>query len=546
MKKISALVAILFIAGALFALTVNPSLDGRAVVAERGVFPSGNYGKAPGYLPGDTVIVTNHSTGFALEVMILSTSDASEGIAILLSPEAADKLNIVRGKDVYVKIQKKQAIPFEKVLTASDKETGKDIASDPDKNPSKVLEDSPELLQFLKDSKAESEIKKPEVIEIVPEESNEITQETPVEENKAESNTPTETAEPVVAEKAAIADAGIIEEEVTLIPEDIISVSEEEIAIFEEEIPILEETEPLPPEEFASLNEEAAEIISEEVPAITEEIAVIEPEAVEDSKEPLVDEIIPVFEEPVEIAQEEVPAITEEIAGMEPEAVEDYEEPLVDEVIPVFEEPVEIVQEELPVVTEEIAIIELENIADITDETLEIVPEEVAAVDEAILIVEEPSVVYDSSEPRNIFEEIVSGLDEEIPELIPSTGNPPEIVQDDEAIIPVEEVVLVEPVPVESVTSEVEAKGIEKYSSFLKKSDSLEKNKYYIQIATLQEIESIDTVVASYGKKYPLSLIQIDARYQVLVGPFTDDEYAVIYERFRQKEFKDAFIKKIK
>ena len=514
MKKISALIAILFAAVALCAVTVNPSLDGRAVVADRGVFPSGNYGKAPGYLPGDTVIVTNHSTGFQLEVMILSTSDASEGIAILLSPEAAEKLNIVRGKDVYVKIQKKQAIPFEKVLTSSDTETGKDIAGDPDKNPSKILEDSPELLQFLKDSKTASENESPKVIEIVPEENTETPQETPVEEIAAESNDEAENADSVEAESPVLAEAIVTEDTNELIPEDIIAISEDEI-------PVLEETEPLPPESDDVLIETAAE----EHPEIIAEVI----EA---------DEEVPVIaaEEGTEIVQEDLP-VNSETAIIDPVLVEEDQESIIEEVIPEFEEeiaeetnpefeePVEIVQEDIP------EVIEISK----TDE------------EDPVIIVEEPSVITENSEPRNIFEEIVSGLGEEIPELLPADENPPEIVIEDATVTIIdEEVIFVEPVPAAAVTAADDVKGIEKYNTLLKTTDGLEKDKYYIQIATLREIESVDTVVASYGSKYPLSLIQVDAKYQVLVGPFTDDEYAVIYERFRQKEFKDAFIKKIK
>ena len=62
MKKLSFLVALVITCSLVFAFSVNPSMDGSAVVADNGVFPPGGYyGRAPGYLPGDTVIVTNHS-----------------------------------------------------------------------------------------------------------------------------------------------------------------------------------------------------------------------------------------------------------------------------------------------------------------------------------------------------------------------------------------------------------------------------------------------------------------------------------------------------
>ena len=101
MKKSLCYVLIALLSCTVFALSVNPSMDGRAVVADNGVFPPGGYyGRAPGYLPGDTVIVTNHTNGFSIDVLILGSYDAYEGIAILLSPEAAEKLQIVKKKIV--------------------------------------------------------------------------------------------------------------------------------------------------------------------------------------------------------------------------------------------------------------------------------------------------------------------------------------------------------------------------------------------------------------------------------------------------------------
>ena len=120
MKRLSCFAVLVVFCLSIFAISVNPSMDGRAVVADAGIFPPGGYyGRAPGYLPGDTVVVTNHNNGFSIDVLILGTYDAYEGIAILLSPEAADKLQIVKGKDVYVKVQKKQPISYEEAVATS-------------------------------------------------------------------------------------------------------------------------------------------------------------------------------------------------------------------------------------------------------------------------------------------------------------------------------------------------------------------------------------------------------------------------------------------
>lgn len=87
--------------------TSKPSLDGRAVVAEEGVLPAGLFAKTVGYLPGDSVSVTNPATGITINVLILGSIDPSAGVAILLSPEAADKLFITPDSNTQVKLTKR-------------------------------------------------------------------------------------------------------------------------------------------------------------------------------------------------------------------------------------------------------------------------------------------------------------------------------------------------------------------------------------------------------------------------------------------------------
>lgn len=148
MKKLSFLVALVITCSLVFAFSVNPSMDGRAVVADNGVFPPGGYyGRAPGYLPGDTVIVTNHSNGFSIDVLILGSYDAYEGIAILLSPDAAEKLQIVKGKDTYVKVQKKQPIPYEEAVATSRNKKPTQKVVDTDKDSSVLPGESESKLQ---------------------------------------------------------------------------------------------------------------------------------------------------------------------------------------------------------------------------------------------------------------------------------------------------------------------------------------------------------------------------------------------------------------
>lgn len=105
-RFIFSLLIISFVATTTFA-TSKPSLDGRAVVADEGVLPVGLFAKTVGYLPGDSVSVTNPSTGITINVLILGSIDPSAGVAILLSPEAADKLFITPNSNTQVKITKR-------------------------------------------------------------------------------------------------------------------------------------------------------------------------------------------------------------------------------------------------------------------------------------------------------------------------------------------------------------------------------------------------------------------------------------------------------
>ena len=114
MKKLILFVTTFFTVSILFAAAL-PSLDGRAVVADSGELPKGFFARTVGYLPGDSVSVTNPATGSTVDVLILGSIDASEGVAILLSPEAAERLNIRKDSNVQVKITKRSGNPDESV-----------------------------------------------------------------------------------------------------------------------------------------------------------------------------------------------------------------------------------------------------------------------------------------------------------------------------------------------------------------------------------------------------------------------------------------------
>lgn len=95
------------VAGCFMLASFSPSLDGRAVVVEAGVFPQGLFAKTVGYLPGDMISVTNITGDRTVDILVIGALDPSEGVAIMLSPEAAAAIGIDGKANNIVKITKR-------------------------------------------------------------------------------------------------------------------------------------------------------------------------------------------------------------------------------------------------------------------------------------------------------------------------------------------------------------------------------------------------------------------------------------------------------
>lgn len=436
MKKSLCYVLIALLSCTIFALSVNPSMDGRAVVADNGVFPPGGYyGRAPGYLPGDTVIVTNHTNGFSIDVLILGSYDAYEGIAILLSPEAAEKLQIVKGKDVYVKVQKKQPIPYEEaVATSRNKKITEKQAIDTDKDSSVLPGETEKLINDVVSSNktvTETEDVIPyEDVESLDEntENPEIAENT--EEVLSEVENPelaileeqdNENKEELIPESESIITENPVAEE---IPEESIELAdiEEETELSENDIIVVENPEEETLEEVASTEDDMEVVSSEEVAKLEEtpeeEIVLAEPEEFVESE--LINS--PVFEEVAEVE----PKPTEEIVEVvEPELNENqvvldepqYEEYNAEDVIELPENtevaenteiPEEIPVENIEEIPEtEIALEDVYLEEDFSDEEI-LIPEEELALED-----EEPATEEEITEPEILDTDVL----EDEPEL---------------------------------------------------------------------------------------------------------------------------------
>ena len=459
----------------------KPSLDGRAIVADSGELPSGLFAKSPGYLPGDIVVVTNPQTNISIEVMVFGSFDATEGIAIVLSPEAAKELYISKGSNVIVQVTKKSDAYSEKTILSKTLENY-------------VPETTPEMDEMLSEEELEELI----------------------EENNIEDS---------------------LEEEVEIQEEDILFV--EDVEIVEDELiaeVIPEETEivaePVEEELVAEVIPEESEIIAE--PVEEELVAEVIPEESEIVAEPVKEELVAeVIPEETEIVAEPVEdeLVAEEDLSKIPQTLPDWSE---ERPIPDFgfsDENTDLETSE-EFIAEMTRGIEDEPIVEITDDAEIITTEEVALIPTEpkppvftiIPVPVEEEILEDDSileEPEVVFVEEVD--EEEIldVEIIPETRN----------IIPVEDVV-------EIVVEEV-------VKPSLNVAEKLESGKYYVQIATYSKVENVEKILSTYGNNYPIVCYQPSGRsdYQVMIGGLNKDEYAIVLERFRKAGYKDAFLR---
>ena len=500
MKKIC---FILFISlFAIFAFAAKPSLDGRAEVANYGELPSGLFAKSPGYLPGDTVIVTNPQANVSIEVMVFGSFDATEGIAIVLSPEAAKELYITKGSNVIVQVTKKSDAYSENTIlskTLQNYVPTKDMDND-----SEMLLEDPLFVELLREKNA---VELEESKEVAP-----LDSPIPLEEILFSS-------EEVIAEEVVedVPEEVIAEEIVEEIPEEVIA--EEIVEEIPEEVIAEEVVEEIPEEVIA---EEVVEEIPEEV--IAEEIVEEIPEEV------IAEEIVEDVPEEV-IAEEVVEEIPEELLAEEdlskiPQTLPDWSE---ERPIPDFG-----FSEEEELETEEF-IAEMdrgfeENTVETTEEIALIPTEPKPPVFTIIPVpVEEEEIIEDDSileEPEVIFVEEVDEVEDkqensESEEVLVYLGAKMILNEDD--VLEIEEV----------------------FYSVVKPVTSLPVDKYYVQIATYSKYENMEAIVKKYGKNYPIVVYQPSGRsdYQVMIGGLNKDEYAIVLERFRKAGFKDAFLR---
>ena len=288
MKKLFSGLLVFLLAVTMFADSKDV-VDGVIEVADEGKFPAGHFGQAAGYLPGDSIFVSNPATGVTLQFLNLGTLDSAEGVAVLLSKESAKTLGIDQDKNVRCKLNMRYGSFDESVVGQA------------------VIDESDAAR--MNDKKENAELAKADV-------------EVPAEEKAAEpvavEEIPAETVEAVAEETVPAAGVPLIEEEEIAeeTVEDIPAETEEAVAVaVESEEEIVEDYE-MDDEDFAGTKKAVeapspAEIaeVEEEKENTAEEIVAAEAVTEEAVNEEAVNEEA-VTEEAVneEIIAEEVPA----------------------------------------------------------------------------------------------------------------------------------------------------------------------------------------------------------------------------------------------
>lgn len=516
MKKLFVVILSVLLSGTIFT-SFSPSLDGRAVVAPEGSMPKGVFAKTVGYLPGDSISVTSLSAKKTVDILVIGSIDSSEGVAIFLSPEAAELLGLSKDANNVVKITKRSG-QLDEAVAGTAVIGGKVENDESDFEPEEIVSESENAAGTEEDSDSVEEIsaEKAEGGE-KDDYAEETVEPEPVESVEAAENPAPETEiEPEVIDEA--------------VPHDSEDLENSGAESSEEAIP----SEPL---------ESAEEIPEEKVPSKEDSV---EPEKIDATDAPEEDGLsensgeipVPVEECPEEVEPDEKlePAEGDELSESV-EKIEATDEPAAEEPEPAPEPENESVSVDDDVVSE--TPFEEESVS--ADELPEINAENSEPVEN-----ERPEAGPISEEnSEESYEPIV---------LVPAESNPPESAGKPAEVYK-NEVSAKTAENAENKEKERAAEGkkpgaskksLEKYKvSSLKE---LESGKYYIQIAVLADENNLKDTVSKFEKQYPVTLVPLASgkATQVMIGPLGMDEYGAVLNRFKKSGYKDAFLRKIK
>ena len=372
MKKLFSGLLVFLLAVTMFADSKDV-VDGVIEVADEGKFPAGHFGQAAGYLPGDSIFVSNPATGVTLQFLNLGTLDSAEGVAVLLSKESAKTLGIDQDKNVRCKLNMRYGSFDESVVGQA------------------VIDESDAAR--MNDKKENAELAKADV-------------EVPAEEKAAEpvavEEIPAETVEAVAEETVPAAGVPLIEEEEIAeeTVEDIPAETEEAVAVaVESEEEIVEDYE-MDDEDFAGTKKAVeapspAEIaeVEEEKENTAEEIVAAEAVTEEAVNEEIIAEEVPAEEKTAPVVEESV------LAEVETKPVEEEIVAEDEEYAPIVLVPTEkVVPETTPAET-----VEIESTMSSREETaVSVVPVAESAAENKIEVAETRT-----ASPKTSFEKYI-------------------------------------------------------------------------------------------------------------------------------------------
>lgn len=512
MKKLFVVILSVLLSGTIFT-SFSPSLDGRAVVAPEGAMPKGVFAKTVGYLPGDSISVTSLSAKKTVDILVIGSIDSSEGVAILLSPEAAELLGLSKDANNVVKITKRSG-QLDEAVAGTAVIGGKVENDESDFEPEEIVSESENAAGTEEDSDSVEEISAEKAEDGEKDDYAEETVEPePVETVEAAENPAPETEiEPEVIDEA--------------VPHDSEDLENSGAESSEEAVP----SEPL---------ESAEEIPEDKVPSKEDSV---EPEKIDATDAPEEDELsensgeipVPVEECPEEVEPDEKlePAEGDELSESV-EKIETTDEPAAEEPEPANES------------------------VSVDDDVVSETPFE----EESVSADELPEMNAENSEPVENERPETGPLSEENSEesyepivLVPAESNPPEsagkpaeVYKNEVSAKPAENAENKEKErATEGKKPGASKKSLEKYKvSSLKE---LESGKYYIQIAVLADENNLKDTVSKFEKQYPVTLVPLASgkATQVMIGPLGMDEYGAVLNRFKKSGYKDAFLRKIK
>ena len=400
MKKLFSGLLVFLLAVTMFADSKDV-VEGVIEVADEGKFPAGHFGQAAGYLPGDSIFVSNPATGVTLQFLNLGTLDSAEGVAVLLSKESAKTLGIDKDKNVRCKLNMRYGSFDESVV-------GQAVIDESDAARMNDKKENAELAKADVEVPAEEKAAEPVAVEEIPAETVEAVA--------------AETVEAVAEETVPAAGVPLIEEEEIAeeTVEDIPAETEEAVAVaVESEEEIVEDyemddedfagtkkaVEAPSPAEIAEVEEEkentAEEIVAAE--AVTEEAVAAEAvneEAVNEkavTEEAVTEETIA---EEVPAEEKTAPVVEESVlAEVETKAVEEENVAEDEEYAPIVLVPTEkVVPETTPAET-----VEIESTMSSREETaVSVVPVAESAAENKIEVAETRT-----ASPKTSFEKYI-------------------------------------------------------------------------------------------------------------------------------------------